>query len=87
MSQTNLDRYSNDRYYVNPEFEENTIDPINNCLTVPILKFLDVISNKGKEEDKYTPTKFITLVCVRQEQNYCSQIFSSLEFGSKIKSS
>jgi hypothetical protein len=87
VAQTNLDKYSNDRYYVNPKFEEDSIDPINNCLMVPILKFLDVISNRKKDENDYKPTKFIALVGVRKEENYCNQIFSSLEFASRVKSS
>lgn len=87
VSQTNLDKYSNDRYYVNPQFEENAIDPINNCLMIPILKFLDIISNRSKNEEDFQPTKFITLVCVRKDESYCSQIFSSLKFAEKIKSS
>ena len=85
--QTNLDNYSNDRYYVNPEEEEKGIDSLNNCLMVPILKFLDTLSNKKAESDDFTPTKFITLVCVRKDKIFCSQIFGSMEFARRITSS
>jgi cob(I)alamin adenosyltransferase len=85
--QTNLDHYSNDRYYVDPVTEETGIDPINDCLMIPILKFLDTLSNKKADSDDFMPTKFITLVCARKDIQYCNQIFSSLEFAQKIRSS
>lgn len=83
----NVDKYDNEKYYVDPRSEEDSIDPINNCLMIPILKFLDVISNRKQDDLDYKPTKFITLVCVRKDEEYCSQIFNSLEFAEKIKSS
>ena len=83
----NIDKYENEKYYVDPRAEETNIDPINNCLMVPILKFLDAISNRKQDDTNYKPTKFITLVCVRKDEEYCSQIFGSLEFAEKIKSS
>ena len=85
--QTNLDHYSNDRYYVDPAVEEIGINPLNDCLTIPILKFLDTLSNKKAESDDFKPTKFIALVCARKDIQYCDQIFSSLEFAEKIRSS
>ena len=87
VTQSSLDKYNNNRYYVNPQLEEDSIDPINNCLMIPILKFLDVISNRNKSDLDYTPTKFITLACVRKDASFCSQIFSTLEFSEKINSS
>lgn len=86
-TQTSLDKYNNNRYYVNPQSEEDTVDPVNNCLMIPILKFLDVISNRNKSDEDYTPTKFITIACVRKDASFCSQIFSTLEFSEKINSS
>ena len=87
IKQINLDKYSTDKYYVSPIEEENSINDSNNCLMIPILKFLDVLSNKKKDEEDYKPTKFITIVCVRKDEKYCDQIFSSLEFAQKIRSS
>jgi hypothetical protein len=83
----NIDKYENEKYYVDPRSEEENIDPINSCLMIPILKFLDAISNRKQDDIDYKPTKFITLVCVRKDEEYCSQIFGSLEFAEKIKSS
>ncbi len=80
-------QYENERYYVDPRKEEDNIEPLNNCLMVPILKFLDAISNRKQDDADFKPTKFITLVCVRKDEEYCSQIFGSLEFAEKIKSS
>jgi hypothetical protein len=85
--QTTLDHYSNDRYYVDPFAEETGIDPLNDCLMIPILKFLDTLSNKKADSDDFKPTKFITMVCVRKDERYCSQIFGSLDFAQKIRSS
>lgn len=87
INQTSLEKYNNNKYYVNPKVEEESIDSINNCLMIPILKFLDVISNKQQDTIDYKPTKFICIICVRKDEAYCNQIFDSLAFGNKIKSS
>lgn len=81
-----LDNYSTERYYVAPDEEEKSIDGLNNALTIPILKYLDNLSNK-KNADEFLPTKFITFVCVRKDQKYCNQIFKSMDFGASVKSS
>ena len=81
-----LKDYSDDKYFVDPVVEDGKgkeIDKNKNCLMIPVLNFLDTISKSGAE---YKPTKFITMVCVRQDQPYCGQIFGSLEFAQKIKS-
>lgn len=83
----NLDSYTNDKYWVSPIKEEKQIDPINDCLMIPILNFLDILSNKKGEDEDYKPTKYVTLVCVRKDVKYCSQIFGTLEFAEKIRSS
>jgi hypothetical protein len=87
QKQISLEKYSNDKYYVDPRSEEDSIDGINNCLMIPILKFLDAISNRKQDTDDFKPTKFAVILCVRQDIQYCNQIFSSLEFGQKIRSS
>lgn len=84
---SNMNNYSIDKYYVDPRYEEESINPVNNCLTIPILKFLDAISIKKQDKNKFKPTKFIALVCVRQDEKYCSQSVNTLEFAEKIKSS
>lgn len=84
VSQTNLDKYNDDKFYVNPKNEETSIDPANNCLTIPILKFLDIISNRKVKDDEYYPTKFIMLVCLNSS---CGQMLNSLKFAENIKSS
>ena len=86
QKQISLEKYSNDRYYVDPRIEEDSIDGLNNCLMIPILKFLDAISNRKQDAEDYKPTKFCVLLCVRKDEKYCNQIFSSLEFGEKIRS-
>jgi hypothetical protein len=87
QKQISLEKYSNEKYYVDPRSEEDSIDGINNCLMIPILKFLDAISNRKQDTDDFKPTKFCVLLCVRKDLAYCSQIFSSMEFGQKIRSS
>ena len=85
LMQGSLEKYSINNYYINPLDEENSISDQNNCLMIPILKFLDNLSNKNKSDFK--PTKFICMVCIRPEEEYCSQIISSLEFAQNISSS
>jgi hypothetical protein len=83
-----LSNYQTSRFYVNPVKEEERIDPVNNCLMIPILKFLDALSNKkSTETEDYRPTKFCMIVCIRKEEVYCNQIFDSLEFAQAVKSS
>lgn len=84
--QTTLDKYSESKYYINPIDEERSIDPNNNCLIIPILKFLDTLSNKKSEINDFRPTKFSMIICVRKEKIYCSQTLSSLKFAQQIKS-
>jgi hypothetical protein len=86
-SQGTLDNYSNDKFYVSPENADKEIIANNNCYMIPILKFLDNLSNRKQDAKDFKPTKFIVLLCVRSEEAYCNQIFSSLEFGNKVKSS
>lgn len=96
IGQVSLEKYSNDRYYVNPSDhpvnkfknagEENSIDPLNNCLTIPILKFLDNLSNRKQTSEDFKPTKLCMILCIRNDKEHCTQILSSLEFGQKIKS-
>lgn len=83
--------YTIDKYFVNPIDEEgdggvSKINPRNNCLMIPIMKFLDRISNKNNI-DTFTPTKFITLIALRSEESKCNQIFETLDFAENIKSS
>ena len=79
-------KYSVTRYYVKPQDEEQMINSGNNCLMIPILKFLDTLSNKNKKLDEWLPTKFVTICCVRQEEKYCDQTFETLQFAQSIKS-
>lgn len=80
------EKYSVSRYYVKPQDEMKTINMGNNCLMIPILKFLDTLSNKYKQESEWHPTKFVTICCVRQEEKYCDQTFETLQFAQNIKS-
>lgn len=81
-----LEKYSINNYYVNPREEETIINDTNNCLTIPILNFLDNLSLRKKTEVEFKPTKFICFVCIRQEEEYCNQILSSLHFAQNISS-
>ena len=79
--------YKVKNYFVQPKDEDEKIDGSNNSLMIPILKFLDNLSNKNKSDTTWRPTKFITLCCVRQEENYCDQTMETLEFAQNVKSS
>jgi hypothetical protein len=79
--------YKVENYFVQPKGEFDKIDSSNNSLMIPILKFLDNLSNKNKSDEEWKPTKFITLCCVRQEDRYCDQTMETLEFAQNVKSS
>lgn len=87
LQSQNSEKYDTLKYYIKPEEEEKSINTSNNCLTIPILKFLDNLSNKNKKQDEWLPTKFITICNIRQEEKYCEQTFKTLEFAQSIKSS
>ena len=80
-------KYSKDKFYISPISESQSINNAKNCLTIPIMKFLDTLSNKNKSSQDYKPTKFIMMCMVRQEERYCDQIFETLEFAQNVKSS
>ena len=76
-----LDSYDTDKFYVDPKNEENTIDSDNNCLTVPIFKFLDILSYKKSTEFKQT--KFVCLLSINKDSP-CNQTIETLEFAEKL---
>lgn len=86
LQSTNPEKYKVDRFYVKPTDEENVISDVNNCLTVPIMKFLDSLAVKNRPDSDWRPTKFITILAIRQEDKYCDQTFSTLEFAQNVKS-
>ena len=86
VMQSETGDYQNSKFFVNPRTESNKINNSNNALTIPILKFLDNLSNKNKTDLDYKPTKFVTIVALRQEVKYCDQTFESMQFASSIKS-
>jgi hypothetical protein len=49
---------------------------------IPILKYLDT----GLVKSLVKPTKFIAIVCVRQEADRCKETLDTLEFAQQIKS-
>lgn len=87
LQPTDPSKYTVNKYYVNPISEETAVNDANNCLTIPIMKFLDNLSNKNISELDYKPTKFIMMCMVRQEERYCDQTFETLEFANNVKSS
>jgi HAMP domain-containing protein len=74
IGQSDLDHYDPSRFYVDPRGEEREIATNNNVLMVPILKYLDSLS----KSTEFKPTKFITVICIRKDEEYCGQIFDSL---------
>jgi hypothetical protein len=83
----NADEYNVSKFYVTPSVEEDLINESNNCLMIPILKFLDKLSGSDTAQGRFKPTKFIMMCMVRQEERYCDQIHETLEFAEKVKSS
>jgi hypothetical protein len=81
MQSSNLKKYNTIRYYINPKTELTAINDSNNCLTIPILEFLNNLN-----QDQNKPTKYIMICNVRQEPGYCDQTQKTLEFAESIKS-
>jgi len=73
-------------YFVKPEDEMTNISSSNNALTIPILNFLNNLNTKQKESNDWKPTKFVTICCIRQEQNYCNQTMETVKFAQNIRS-
>uniref|UniRef100_A0A6C0H6W7 Kinesin motor domain-containing protein n=1 Tax=viral metagenome TaxID=1070528 RepID=A0A6C0H6W7_9ZZZZ len=86
LQHSELAKYTISNYYVDPKDEEKGVDISNNCLMIPIMSFLDTLSNRKKSEFDYKPTKFIMMCMVRQEERYCDQIFDTLDFAQNVKS-
>jgi hypothetical protein len=74
LHQTDLEHYSPSKFYVDPREEETRIATNNNVLMIPVLKYLDSLSRSNE----FKPTKFITMICIRKDKEYCGQIFDSL---------
>jgi hypothetical protein len=81
---TDLTTYNPEKYYidVNQTSQTKTIITNGNCLTIPILKFLDtgLVNNLDK------PTKFIMICAIRQEPSYANDVIDTLAFADSIKS-
>lgn len=73
--------YNKDNYYINPLNEENSIDQDNNCLTIPIFKFLETISVSKQTE--YKSIKYICILEINKDNN-CNKTIETLEFSNKI---
>jgi hypothetical protein len=87
LQPADVGKYNMKSYYVNPTTEETSISTTNNCLTIPIMNFLDALSNRNKADVDWKPTKFSMMCMIRQEERYCDQILETLEFAQNIKSS
>ena len=86
MQSSDLNKYKEIATYISPVEEIKYIDPTNNCLMIPILRYLDDNLSKGIDNE-WKPTKFICLVAVRQEEKYCEQTLETISFASDVKSS
>jgi hypothetical protein len=82
---TDFNNYDQNKYIINPQNPDT--DKTKICCTIPILNMLNELSGYKEDDQNYLPTKFITLVCVRQEPSYCDQILETLDFANQIKSS
>lgn len=84
LQPTDAAKYTVLKYFNSPMKEEKAINPVNNCLTIPIMKFLDSLST-GKQTE-FKPTKFVMVCNVRQEEVYCDQTLATLSFAQTISS-
>lgn len=86
LQSQDVSKYTVQKYYVKPFEEEVSIKESNNCLTIPIMSFLDSLSKRNKQQNIYKPTKFIMLCMARQEAKYCNPTRETLQFANSIKS-
>jgi chromosome segregation ATPase len=86
LQSSDVNKYSTSNFFVNPILEETSINSANNCLTIPIMKFLDSLSNKKRNPEDYAPTKYIMICVLRQEEKYCEPSYKTLEFAESVKS-
>lgn len=84
--QSDSGKYTIDKFFVDPRTEMKKVSESNNALTIPILKFLDNLGNRQRSDNDYRPTKFVTIVALRQEAKYCDATFESMQFAQSIKS-
>ncbi|NBU33771.1 hypothetical protein EB118_01960 [bacterium] len=84
--QSDTGGYTTSKFFVDPRSELRKVSESNNALTIPILQFLDNLSNRSKGDANYRPTKFVTIIALRQELKYCDQTFESMQFAQSIKS-
>jgi hypothetical protein len=88
--------YNDEICIVNPETEmkrkegdnkdKYVINPFKNCLTIPILDFLDELSS-GQNTKEKNPSKFVMMCMVRQEPSRDKATKLTLEFADSVKSS
>jgi predicted nucleic acid-binding Zn-ribbon protein len=83
VTQKGGDKYSTSNYFVSPlsELKISDIKTYNNCLTLPIMEYLEFKNNKVVE---FKPNKYVMIVCIRQDQ--MNTAFTSLDFAQSIKS-
>jgi hypothetical protein len=74
---TNVEQYNPSKFYVNPKNEEIDINTSNNCLMIPILKYIERLQQTKEPK----PTKYISICCVRQEERYCDETADTLTYA------
>jgi hypothetical protein len=82
LQPSGVDKYDIKKFYIHPDSEYNTVNVSNNCLTIPILQYIDNLQKKSVSK-----TKYIMLCMIRQEEKYIEQTENVLNFASSIKSS
>jgi hypothetical protein len=80
-----LSKYNSSKFYVSPKSEMTFIKEGNNCLTIPIMQYLDSLNNTST--NTFKPSKFVMICNIREELEYCEGTLNTLEFANSIKSS
>jgi hypothetical protein len=96
MQGDRLSAYQDGNYFVSPvneEVGEKTEKPAHSsCGMIPILDLLDNLNVQVQEGTHVStrkptkPTKFITIVCIRQEEDKCKDTIETLRFAHQISS-
>lgn len=83
---SDITKYGTGKFFVMPFEEDSKIGDKSNCLTIPILGFLDGLGRSAGSTDahEWKPTKFLMMCNVRQEYAYCDGTIATLEFAQSL---
>ena len=83
-----IDEYEYDKsmYFVNPKSEYKKINRNNNCLTIPILQFIEKVSLNTQSKDVIKQLKYYLIYNIKSELSKYTQTIQTLNLSENINS-